>query len=65
MPHLFVLTGSLKDTIIPLEGDRVVLGRDGRYGIVITDALASRDASAKQNNTISRKRALLTRTGDK
>jgi serine phosphatase RsbU (regulator of sigma subunit) len=65
MPHLFVLTGSLKDSVIPLEGDRIVLGRDGRYGIVITDALPTRDASAKQNNTISRKHALLTRTGDK
>ena len=65
MAHLFVLTGSLKDSVIPLEGDSNVLGRDGRYGIVITDSTPPRDSATKLNNTISRKHAVVSLIGNK
>jgi sigma-B regulation protein RsbU (phosphoserine phosphatase) len=65
MPNLFVLTGSQKHTVIPLEGDRIVLGRDGRFGLVITGGQVSGSVPARQANTISRKHAVLTRVGGK
>ncbi len=64
MAHLLLLTGAEQGLLLPLEADRISLGRDAQCAIVLKGTMLRQQTAAGVQDTISRKHAVITRDGD-
>jgi serine phosphatase RsbU (regulator of sigma subunit) len=65
MANLLLLGGDEPGLCLPLEGDRIVLGRDAHCAIVIKKNMMRHDAGADHMTSVSREHAIITRDGDR
>jgi serine phosphatase RsbU (regulator of sigma subunit) len=65
MANLLLVSGDEPGLILPLEGDRIVLGRDPHCAIVIKESMMRRDGAAPRIDSVSREHAVITCDGGK
>jgi serine phosphatase RsbU (regulator of sigma subunit)/pSer/pThr/pTyr-binding forkhead associated (FHA) protein len=65
MPSLRLLTGAHEGRLLPLRGDRTVLGRDAACDVVITEATVRCDSGVSRMTSVSRRHAVILCVEDK
>ncbi len=63
MPGLLLRSGARKGLRLPLEGNRIVLGRDPACDIVIDETMVRRDSAPGRPESVSRRHAVISRVG--
>lgn len=63
MPSLLLLTGAKRGLRLPLQGARIVLGRDRDCDVFIDDAMVPPTTSPERANSVSRRHAIISCVG--